>query len=219
MTMRASSSASSSASPTDAVLALAIAAAAPLIASAPPATPIRAAPRAACSAQRSVATTSAAAASAQSSTAAPGTDSADFAAAASIAPAAPPGACPCSRTCTARSSRPMLQSEKSSHEPARANDSRGRPTTSAHATATRNRPSAYPPAPAISSIVPASRCPTGPAQFAATARGRYDQSPSSIRSANPPRRIPATGFLHRTAAAGALFFRPMDASARCLGRL
>src|SRR5438132_2335262 len=207
--MRASSPASSrpSAEPTVTVRTLAIAAAAPLMASVPPATPSFAAPRAACSAQRSVAITSAAAARAQSRTAAPGTESADFAAAASIAPAAPPGACPCSRACTARSSNPMLQSEKSSHEPARANEIRGRPMTSAHAIARRNNPSAYPPTPVASSSVPATPCPTGPAQFRETAApGRYDQSPSNISSANPPSRIPATGLFHAT---GALFFRPM----------
>ena len=32
----------------------------------------------------------------------------------------------------------MVESEKSSHDPARANESRGRPATSAHATANRN---------------------------------------------------------------------------------
>src|SRR5438552_2779327 len=61
--------------------------------------------------------------------------------------------------------------------------------------------------PVASSSVPATPCPTGPAQFRETAApGRYDQSPSNISSANPPSRIPATGLFHAT---GALFFRPM----------
>ena len=135
-TMRASSPAHRSASsPNETVRAFAIAAAAPRTASAPPATPSFAAPRAACSAHRSVATTSAAPPTAQSSTAAPGTDSADRAARESIAPTAPPAGWPWRRACAVRSSRPMAHSENVNQDPARPNDSRGRPTTSAQATA------------------------------------------------------------------------------------
>src|SRR5207248_327105 len=81
------------------------------------------------------ATTSAAPPTAQSSTAAPGTESADRAAKESIAPTAPPAGWPWRRACAVRSSRPMAHSENVNQDPARANDSRGRPTTSAQATA------------------------------------------------------------------------------------
>ena len=151
-TMRPSSPASRSASSgNDTVRAFAIAAAAPRTARAPPATPSLAAPRAACSAQRSVATTSAAAATAQRSTAAPGTESAERATPASIAPAAPPAACPWIRTCARRSTSPMAQSEKVSHDPVRANESRGWPTSRAQAMASRKIASAYAPIPVDSS--------------------------------------------------------------------
>ena len=141
-TMRPSSPAKRSWSPNETVRALLNAAAAPRTARAPPNTPSFAAPRAACSAQRSVATTRAAPATALSRTAAPGTESAARAVPASVLPTAPPAGCPCSRPCTSRSKSPIAQNENNSHEAARANDKRGRPSSNAHAAANRKSASA-----------------------------------------------------------------------------